>query len=173
MSIWPSRWVCQAVRAVGSNVPFRVLLMVSMTERLADCSASLPACTLAGRVPGRQILRNSCLIAQGSKRVMLGEDAYVYDADHYLVTSVDLPVVAQIVEASREEPFLGVIMELDLSVIAQLMVETELPASPMREVGRGIAVSELPLTLAGAFVRLIDLLEEPENVPALAPLVQR
>ena len=45
-----------------------------------------------------------CLIAQGSKRVMLGEDVYVYDANHFLITSVGLPVVAQIIEGSREKP---------------------------------------------------------------------
>lgn len=114
-----------------------------------------------------------CLIAQGSKRVILGEDVYVYDANHFLVTSVDLPVVAQIIEASREKPYLGLTLELDLRTLAQLMVDSSpsLPHPP--RTGRAMAVSELPLPLFNAFQRLIDLLDEPEDVPILAPFVQR
>lgn len=114
-----------------------------------------------------------CLIAQGSKRVILGEDVYVYDANHFLVTSVDLPVVAQIIEASREKPYLGLTLELDLRTIAQLMVDSNpsLPRTPRPK--RAMAVSELPLPLFNAFQRLIDLLDEPEDVPILAPLIQR
>jgi AraC-like DNA-binding protein len=114
-----------------------------------------------------------CLIAQGSKRVMLGEDVYVYDANHFLITSVGLPVVAQIIEASREKPYLGLTLELDLRTIAQLMVDSDqtLPRTP--QAGRAMAVSEVPLPLLNAFQRLIDLLDEPEDIPILAPLVQR
>jgi hypothetical protein len=48
-----------------------------------------------------------CLVAQGAKRVLLGEDTYVYDGHHYLITSVHLPTVVQIIAASREKPYLG------------------------------------------------------------------
>ena len=59
-----------------------------------------------------------CLIGQGRKRLFLGEDAYIYDANSFLITSVDLPVVSQILEATREEPYLGLTLELDLKLIA-------------------------------------------------------
>lgn len=114
-----------------------------------------------------------CLIAQGAKRVMLGEDSYVYDASHFLITSVDLPVVAQIVEASREKPYLGLTLELDLRTISQLMVDSSYPLPHKPQAGRAMAVSEVPLPLLNAFQRLIDLLDEPEDIPILAPLVQR
>lgn len=114
-----------------------------------------------------------CLIAQGSKRVMLGEDSYVYDANHFLITSVDLPVVAQIIEASKERPYLGLTLELDLRTIAQLMVDSSHPTPRTLQAGRAMAVSEVPLALLNAFQRLIDLLDEPEDIPILAPLVQR
>jgi len=104
---------------------------------------------------------------------MLGEDAYVYDVDHYLITSVDLPVVAEIIQASPEEPYLGLVLELDLRVVAQLMVDGNLPTPRARQVWRGMAVSALSLPLLSAFQRLIDLLDEPENIPILAPLIQR
>jgi len=114
-----------------------------------------------------------CLIAQGSKRVFLGEDVYIYDANHFLMTSVGLPVVAQIIEASREKPYLGLALELDLRTIAQLMVDSGQPLPRKPEAGRAMAVSEVPLLLLNAFQRLIDLLDEPEDIPVLAPLVQR
>jgi hypothetical protein len=68
-----------------------------------------------------------CLTAQGAKRVVLGDDAYVYDAQHFLITSVDLPTVWQVIEASREKPCLGLVLKLDQREISQLMVDSNLP----------------------------------------------
>jgi AraC-like DNA-binding protein len=114
-----------------------------------------------------------CLIAQGAKRVMLGEDVYVYDANHFLITSVGLPVVAQVIEASVEKPYLGLTLELDQRTIAQLMVDGNLPLPRTRRASRGMAVGKVSAPLFSAFQRLIDLLDEPEDIPILAPLVQR
>ena len=114
-----------------------------------------------------------CLIAQGVKRVLLGEDTYVYDANHFLITSVDLPVVAQIIEASREKPYLGLILELDLREISQLIVDSDLPLDRSWQAQKGMAVGKLWLPLLNAFQRLIDLLDENENIQILAPLVLR
>ncbi len=113
-----------------------------------------------------------CLIGQGRKRLFLGEDTYVYDANHYLVTSVDLPVVSQIIEATPAQPYLGLTMELDLRLIAQLMMDNDLPsANPPDRLG--IAVSAVDKSLVDAFQRLLDLLEHPSDLPALAPLIQQ
>lgn len=114
-----------------------------------------------------------CLIAQGTKQVLLGEETYIYDANHFLITSVGLPVIAKIIEASREKPYLGLTLELDRRVIAQLMLDSNHPSPRTRQASRGMAVSEVSLPLLNAFQRLIDLLDEPENIPALAPLIQR
>jgi AraC-type transcriptional regulator N-terminus len=70
-----------------------------------------------------------CLIAQGAKRVLLGDDTYVLDVHHFLITSVDLPTVVQIIQASREKPYLGLILKLDRREISQLMVDSNLPAA--------------------------------------------
>ena len=114
-----------------------------------------------------------CMIAQGAKQVILGDETYLYDASHFLVTSVGLPVVAQITEASGEYPYLGLALKLNLRAIAQLIMDENLPLPPVRPSGRGMAVSEVSMPLLDAFLRLIDLLDEPESVPILAPLVQR
>jgi AraC-like DNA-binding protein len=114
-----------------------------------------------------------CLIAQGAKRVLLGEDAYVYDGHHFLITSVDLPVVAQVIEASIEKPYLGLMLKLDPRAIAQLLVDSSLPLPRTQQASRGMAIGEVSLPLLNAFKRLIDLLDAPEDIPILSPLVQR
>jgi AraC-like DNA-binding protein len=114
-----------------------------------------------------------CLIGQGRKRVLLGEEAYVYDAHHFLINSVDLPLVAQIIEASIDRPYLGLTLELDLRAIARLMLASNLPSPRTNNDRIGIAVSQVSLPLLDAFERLIDLLKQPEDIPVLAPLIQR
>jgi AraC-like DNA-binding protein len=114
-----------------------------------------------------------CLIGQGRKRLFLGEDTYIYDAHRFLITSVDLPVAAQIVEASSEKPYLGLTMELDLRMIAQLLLDNDMPSSRPNKDRLGIAVSEVSLPLLDAFNRLLDLLAHPNDIHALAPLIQQ
>ncbi len=114
-----------------------------------------------------------CLIAQGSKRVILGEESYIYDAHHFLLTSVGMPVIAQVTGASVAQPYLGLTLRLDLGTIAQLITDGNLPLPGTRKAGRGMAVSELSSPLLNAFQRLLDLLDEPEDIPILAPLVLR
>jgi AraC-like DNA-binding protein len=114
-----------------------------------------------------------CVIAQGAKRVMLGDDTYVYDAHHFLITSVDLPTVVQIIEASREKPYLGLVLKIDQREISQLMVDSNLPPPPPRQSSRGMATGKMTVQLLTAFQRLIDLLAEPKDIPILAPIIQR
>ncbi|HHF2996761.1 TPA: AraC family transcriptional regulator N-terminal domain-containing protein [Vibrio diabolicus] len=114
-----------------------------------------------------------CLIAQGRKRVLLGEDSFVYDANHFLISSVDLPIIANIIEASEDKPYLGVIMELDLTEISQLIVDSELTFNQSKEAQKGIAVGELSKPLLDAFLRLIELLDEGQSIKILAPIIKR
>jgi AraC-like DNA-binding protein len=114
-----------------------------------------------------------CVIAQGAKRVLLGDDTYVYDAHHFLITSVDLPTFVQIIKASREKPCLGLILKLDQREMSQLMVDSNLPPPNPQQSSRGMATGEVTLTLLTAFQRLIDLLDEPKDIPILAPIIQR
>lgn len=147
-------------------------------ERTEDGATAIPALFLvrheAPTEPVSYMLGpNVCLIAQGRKRVVLGEEVYIYDAHQYLVTSLGLPVIVEIIEASREKPYLGLRLELDQRAMAQLMVDSSLPLPKAQQASRGIAVSEVSLPLLHAFHRLIDLLDEPDSIPVLAPLIQR
>ncbi len=114
-----------------------------------------------------------CLIAQGAKRILLGEDTFVYGESHYLITSVDLPTVVQIIKASREKPCLGLMLKLDQREISQLIVDSNLPLPRPQQSDRGMATGEVTLPLLNAFQRLIDLLDEPKDIPILAPVIQR
>jgi len=114
-----------------------------------------------------------CLITQGAKRVLLGEDTYVYDPRHFLITSMNLPTVVQIIEASPEKPYLGLKLKLDLREVSQLMVDSNLPPPRAPHSGRGMAIGEITLPLLVAFQRLVDLLAEQKDIPILAPLIQR
>jgi AraC-like DNA-binding protein len=114
-----------------------------------------------------------CLIAQGAKRVLLGDDTYVYGERHFLITSVNLPTVVQITKASREKPCLGLILKLDQREISQLIVDSNLPFPRPQQSSRGMATGEVTLPLLTAFQRLIDLLAEPKDIPILAPIIQR
>jgi AraC-like DNA-binding protein len=114
-----------------------------------------------------------CLVAQGVKRVLLGDDTYVYDAHHYLITSVVLPAVVQVIKASREKPYLGLILKLDRREISQLMADSHLPPPRAQQSSRGMATGGVALPLLNAFQRLIDLLAEPKDIPILAPIIQR
>ncbi len=112
-----------------------------------------------------------CLIAQGRKRVILGEETFFYDAHHFLITSVDLPIVANIVEASPDAPYLGLSLLLDLPAIAQLMVSNAMPMAKPAADRLGIAVEALSEPMLDAFVRLVGLHANPQDIPVLAPLI--
>ncbi|MEZ7195168.1 AraC family transcriptional regulator [Pseudodesulfovibrio karagichevae] len=112
-----------------------------------------------------------CLVAQGAKRVQLGDEEYVYDENHMLITSVGLPVMANVIKASKEAPLLSLVLKIDLRMVAQLMVDSNLPAPRNRPPGRGMAVCEVSGPLLDGFQRLIDLLDTPEDIPILSPLI--
>lgn len=114
-----------------------------------------------------------CLIAQGAKLVRLGNDTYVYDSNRYLFSGLHLPVIAQVVEADREKPYLGIKLTFDYRDISQLMADSQLPAPRTQKTERGMATGELTPCLINAFQRLVDLLDEERDIPMLAPLIQR
>lgn len=114
-----------------------------------------------------------CLIAQGAKRVLLGSDTYIYDSNHYLFSGLTLPVTAQIIEATDKAPYLGLRLTFDYSDITQLMIESQLPPPKSEKTERGMATGELTLPLVNAFQRLIDLLDNEQDIPILSPVIQR
>lgn len=114
-----------------------------------------------------------CVIAQGSKQVMLGEQRFRYDPAHYLISTVGLPTISQIDVASAQKPYLGFRMVLDPAVVTSVMVESGL-VEPQSEAGvKAIDVSRLEESLLDAVLRLVRLLERPNEYRVLGPLVVR
>lgn len=113
-----------------------------------------------------------CLIAQGRKQVEIGGRSYVYDPAKYLAVSLDLPLTGAILEASRERPYLCAVLDIDLSVLSDLMLQH--PPEPGPEpTGLALGVSEVEPGLLDAMLRLLRLLDTPKDAAALAPLAER
>lgn len=114
-----------------------------------------------------------CVAAQGVKRVLLGGDTFVYDAQHFLITSVDLPTVTQVIKASRKQPCLVLMLRLDPREISQLMAESNLHPPQTEPSSRGMTIGQVTVPLLAACQRLIALLHEPSHIPVLAPIILR
>lgn len=113
------------------------------------------------------------LIVQGSKRVLLGDETFSYSACQFLVSSVNVPIIAQIMEASQEQPYLALWMPLDQLMMTELVVEGRLSPPPAQPTSRGIAVGQANAAILKSFLHLIELLDEPDTIPVLAPLILR
>lgn len=113
------------------------------------------------------------LAVQGGKRVTLGEEVFDYAAGQSLITTVGLPVVSYVTRASAIEPYLGVWLELDARVIAQLVADMEFVTPLQVSTTRAMSVVPLDEGLRDVLIRLIRLLDEPQLIPLLAPLIQQ
>jgi AraC-like DNA-binding protein len=113
------------------------------------------------------------VVAQGRKRVTVGDETYIYDPSQYLAVSVDLPAAGNVFEASPEEPYLCMTLTVDPRDLAALIVETGRHAPRDDHDGRAVYVSALRPSLLDAFLRLVRLLDEPQDIPVLAPLILR
>ena len=114
-----------------------------------------------------------CVIAQGSKEVLLGNERYQYDPMHYLLATVELPIASQILEASQEHPHLSLRFDLDPTLVSSAMVEAGYPSAPRGASVKAIDVSPLDADLLDAVVRLVRLIDSPDEAPILAPLTKR
>jgi AraC-like DNA-binding protein len=114
-----------------------------------------------------------CLVAQGSKEFLVGDNRYRYDPLHYLLVTVDLPSAGQVLEASSEQPFLSLRLELDPVLVSAIMVETDhFPLPYSADVG-AVAVSPVDMALLDTAVRLVRLVDSPDEARILMPLITR
>lgn len=113
-----------------------------------------------------------CITAQGGKLTVLGEETYLHDPARYLLLSVDLPLMVQIVEASPEDPYLGFCLDIDPRQIGLLLLEME-NAESVGTAARGLSLTPLDAPLLDAVIRLLRLLDTPADIPMLAPLAVR
>jgi AraC-like DNA-binding protein len=114
-----------------------------------------------------------CFVAQGSKQALLGEEVFRYDPGHYLIFTVDLPLVFQVEEASKERPYLGFRLNLDPSLVASVMMESGIEIKKGDASVKALDVGPTDTNLLDAVVRLVRLLDSPFEVKVLAPLITR
>lgn len=114
-----------------------------------------------------------CVVVQGRKRALLGGEIYAYDPLNYLVVSMTLPMVGQIVEATTEQPYLCLRIDIDPALINELLVQLgpSAPARPSAE--RALYLARTSAPLLDAVLRLVRLLDTPDEAAVLAPLALR
>ena len=113
------------------------------------------------------------VVVQGSKRSVIGSEEYRYGENHCLVVGVDIPSANHVIVASPEQPFLAVALDLDKYLITQLAAEIPPASRPENDSYRGIAVAKVDPDVLAAFLRLVELLEKPEQIGVLAPMIAR
>lgn len=114
-----------------------------------------------------------CVIAQGSKEVLVGSRRYRYDPYHYLIATLELPVASHVVEASAERPYLSLRLALDPRLVSAVMIESGYIPSPDGAEASAFGVNPLGLPLLEAVVRLARLAAVPNEAPVLMPLITR
>lgn len=113
-----------------------------------------------------------CFVAQGSKEVTLAGESYPMGPGEFLLVSVDLPVDARVAEANTKCPYLGIQISLDPKVIGELLADgTAVSSTGPAERGMSVSTAEPPLQ--DAILRYVSLLNEPQDIKPLAPLVLR
>jgi AraC-like DNA-binding protein len=116
------------------------------------------------------------VIAQGCKRLAIGDRVYGYGPGQYLVASVDLPITGHYTRASADEPALGFGLILRPPAIASLLLDSAAagPPRPARaSAPPGIGVADASSELLDAVVRMVRLLDSPPDRDVLAPMIER
>jgi len=113
------------------------------------------------------------LMAQGRKRVDLGGKTFIYGESRYLLTSVDLPIISQIIEASEEVPCLAMSLKLEMPMVRELLSREEIQPAEALSDSPAMATGEATVEFLSACCRLMDLLDAPRDIPFLSGLIQR
>ena len=116
-------------------------------------------------------LPSLCIVAQGAKTVIVGQEVYEYDASRMLVFSVALPVAAQITQASFAEPYLALKLDLDPLKISELVLKVYPNGLPPVQERRAVYIAPVDESIINAATRLMECLAQPGDVELLAPLV--
>lgn len=113
------------------------------------------------------------LAVQGMKQMLVGDRVYTYDAERFVLNSLDLPAKSQVLEASPEQPCFGLVFKLDLRVMAELIPQAGLAAPRGRSGDASTAVGTVTPALLEPFTRLVALLDTPADIAVLAPMIER
>jgi len=124
-------------------------------------------CFRASYEPGLSIF------VQGRKRILLGGTEYLCDGSSFLLSSIDVPAQSQIIEASQKTPLLSIFLRLDMPTVREVLSRDDIPEAPPSTHRQGLVVGETTVGLLGASMRMLELLDTPEDIPFLGPLAHR
>ena len=114
-----------------------------------------------------------CFAIQGQKRVFLGDEIYAYHALNYLVVPMVLPLDLEITHASPEKPLLGLALELDLTILSELLLNVNSPTKMVKYNQPALFVSSVSSDVQDALIRLLRLLDKPDDLKILGSAIVR
>jgi AraC-like DNA-binding protein len=114
-----------------------------------------------------------CFVAQGGKQVLVGEEVLRYDPGHYLLFTVDLPMIFRVEEASKEKPYFGLRLDLTPALVSEVMIEAGAEIKKGDASIKAIVVNSVEADLLDAVLRLVRLAHKPDQQKILAPLIKR
>ena len=165
----------QSIRQLRAELARKIACFIGSAERLVT---QVPGLLLARRTgptaPCSGTYEASLIVvAQGRKRVDLGQTTFIYDQSRFLLTSVDLPIISQVIEASASEPCLALALKLEIPMVRDLLTREEVHVGDLASDTPAMITGEITVELLSACCRLVDLLETPQHIPFLSPLIQR
>lgn len=165
-----------ASRSTASGALAQAISIFARSD--GDLATAIPALTLHRRSTPTDPLH--CIynlglgvVAQGEKQVLIGSDTFAYGPAQSMLTTIDVPVVSHVTRASAREPFLGLMLTLDVRTVRQVGAELDLARMRRDAVYRAISFEPIEAALVAALVRLVAVLDEPALAPRLAPLIQQ
>jgi AraC-like DNA-binding protein len=165
----------QSVRELRAELARKIALFIGSEENLVT---QIPGLLLARRTaptaPCSGTYEPSVIVvAQGRKRVDLGQTTFIYDESRFLLTSVDLPIVSQVIEASEAKPCLALALKLEIATVRELLNREEIHPGDSSCDSAAMITGEITAELLDACCRLVDLLATPQHIPFLSGLIQR
>ena len=153
----------------------KIAFFIGAKERLiTDVPGLLLARRTAPTVPATATYEPSlAVVAQGRKRATLAGTTFIFDESRYLLTSLDLPVICNVIEASEDVPYLCFVLKLEIPVVRELLSREEIQAPAVTSDDPAMATGETTAELLDACCRLVDLLNTPQDIPFLSGLIQR
>ncbi|MDR3675325.1 MAG: AraC family transcriptional regulator [Acidobacteriota bacterium] len=146
----------------------------SAEKRVTDIPGLLLSRRTAPTAPASATYEPSlAVVAQGRKRATLGGTTFIFDPSRYLLTSLDLPVICNVIEASEAVPYLCFVLKLEIPVVRELLGREEILAPEGTSDSPAMATGETTPELLDACCRLLDLLNTPQDIPFLSGLIQR
>jgi AraC-like DNA-binding protein len=162
-------------RELRKELARKIASFIGSRERLiTDVPGLLLSRRTAPTAPASATYEPSlAVVAQGRKRADLGGTTFIFDESRYLLTSLDLPVICNVIEASEEVPYLCFVLKLEMPVVRELLSREEIHAPETPSDKPAMATGETTADLLDACCRLADLLNTPQDIPFLSGLIQR